>query len=518
MTTDRPLEDEPRPPRARPGFTASVAAVLVFTSSAAVLVVEITALRLLAPYLGLTLETSTLVIGIALSAIALGSWGGGRISDRVDPRRLIGQTLGASGVVVAFTPAAVRAAAEWAPPTLLLVATLTILLPGALLSAVTPMVTKLRLTDLTETGTVVGSLSGVGTVGAIVGTVLTGFVLIARIPVSAILVGLGVALVLSGIIFDWRLRAWNNVNAVGLTVAVTLGGLAAYGAPGGCNVETQYHCVRVVADPDREGGRTLVLDGVRHSYVDVEDPKLLEFAYVRAIASAVDAAFPGSDPLKAFHLGGGGMTFPRYLSAVRPGTQSLVSEIDGGVVGIDREELGLDSASGIAIRVEDGRLGLRRLPTDSRDLIVGDAFGGVSVPWHLTTREALTDVHRVLKDHGVYVANLIDRADLAFLRAEIATLSAIFAQVIVMGERGDLSTSRSPEGAGGNFVAVASDRPIDPAVVQTALDARSTLWGTLSDDELSAWIGDAAILTDDFAPVDQLLSPNVPPSGVASAK
>src|SRR5690349_10621242 len=74
-----PPEQAPPPPRAAMG--PRVAAVLAFTSSAAVLVVEITALRLLAPYLGLTLETSTLVIGIALAAIALGSWAGGSIAD-----------------------------------------------------------------------------------------------------------------------------------------------------------------------------------------------------------------------------------------------------------------------------------------------------------------------------------------------------------------------------------------------------------------------------------------------------
>ena len=137
------------------------AAVLVFGSSAAVLVVEIVALRLLAPYLGLTLETSTMVIGIALTAIALGSWLGGRMADQVDPRRLLGPSLGVSGAVVALTPAVLRSTAEWAPAVLLLIASLTILVPGALLSAVTPMVTKLRLTSLAETGTVVGRLSGV---------------------------------------------------------------------------------------------------------------------------------------------------------------------------------------------------------------------------------------------------------------------------------------------------------------------------------------------------------------------
>src|SRR5690606_21359913 len=72
------------------------AAALVFGSSAAVLVVELVALRLLAPYLGLTLETSTLVIGVALAAIAFGSWVGGFWADRVNPRATLAPLLAIS--------------------------------------------------------------------------------------------------------------------------------------------------------------------------------------------------------------------------------------------------------------------------------------------------------------------------------------------------------------------------------------------------------------------------------------
>ena len=95
-----------------------------------------------------------------------------------------------------------------------------------------------------------------------------------------------------------------------------------------------------------------------------------------------------------YHIGGGGLTLPRYLEHVRPGTSSLVSEIDPGVVKIDTEQLELETGEGIEVRVEDARLGLGRLADDSRDLVVGDAFGGVSVPWHLTTREAVREVAR----------------------------------------------------------------------------------------------------------------------------
>ena len=164
----------------------------MFGSSAAVLVVELAALRLLAPYLGLTLETNTLVIGTALTAIALGAWFGGRSADLVLPRRAIAPLLSGAGAAVAVTPFAVRGAGELGEAGLLLiVAGMTIVIPGALLSAVKPMVNKLMLTTLAETGTVVGRLSGIATAGAIFGTVVTGFVLISRVPVTGIMVGLG---------------------------------------------------------------------------------------------------------------------------------------------------------------------------------------------------------------------------------------------------------------------------------------------------------------------------------------
>ena len=80
------------------GLGPYAAAALVFGASASVLVVEVVALRLLAPYLGLTLETSTIVIGLALAAIAGGSWMGGRLADTVPPRRLLGPMLAVAGV------------------------------------------------------------------------------------------------------------------------------------------------------------------------------------------------------------------------------------------------------------------------------------------------------------------------------------------------------------------------------------------------------------------------------------
>ncbi len=477
------------------------AVALVFGASASVLVVEVVALRLLAPYLGLTLETSTLVIGVALAAIAMGAWAGGRMADVMPPRRALGPLLAVSGVAVAATPFAVRGAAAIGGTLLLtLVAVLSIIVPGTLLAAITPMVTKLRLTSLTETGTVVGQLSGIGTAGAIVGTVLTGFVLISRVPVSGIMIGLGVALLAGAVLVE--LRGRRGRRAVGPALLLALSGVGAAAAPGGCHVETIYHCAVVTTDPERPSGRVLLLDGVPHSYVDLDDPTHLEYAYAQAVVSVIDTAYAADQPLRAYHIGGGGLTVPRYLDRVRPGTSSLVSEIDPGVVRVDTERLGLQTGAGIELRVEDARLGMRRLPDDSQDLVVGDAFGGVSVPWHLTTREAVRDVDRLLSAQGVYVLNMIDRPPLGFARAEVATLTEVFDHVALAARPDTLART-----GGGNLVAIASDAPVDLAAVEARLAARGSESQLISDAELTEWTGDAPVLTDDYAPVDQLLTP-----------
>ena len=488
----------------QPAIGAGLAAALVFGSSAAVLVVEIVALRLLAPYLGLTLETSTLVIGLALAAIAGGSWIGGRWADERDSRGMLGPLLGTSGAVVAATPFVLRGAGAAAGGAfLLLAAAATIIVPGLLLSAVTPIVTKLRLASLAQTGSVVGRLSGIGTTGAILGTVLTGFVLISRVPVTWIMVGLGILLAGAGVLVEVGRRRRAGVVA-GVVLAV--GGLGAGVAPSGCDAETAYHCAVVASDPDRDTGRRLVLDNLWHSYVDVEDPTHLEFGYVRSLAAAIDAHFPTGQAIEAHHLGGGGLTLPRYLAETRPGTRSTVSEIDPGVVAVDVERLGLEVGPDLEVRVEDARLGIKRVESGSLDLVVGDAFGGVSVPWHLTTREAIAEVERVLGADGMYAANIIDHEPLAFARAMVGTLTTLFDNVAVAA-RPEATEGRG----GGNLVVLASDAPLDSAGWQSEMDELEVGWAVIDGPELDAWIGDVPVLTDDYAPVDQLLTPYAPP-------
>lgn len=484
----------------RPRLHARAAAALVFGSSAAVLVVELVALRLLAPYFGLTLETNTMVIGLALTAIAVGTWAGGWTADRVPPRRLLGPLLGISGAVVALTPVTIRGAASGSGDLLVLVATLSILIPGALLSAVSPVVIKLRLTSLDETGSVVGRLSGIGTAGAIFGTVLTGFVLISRVPVSGILVGLGGLLLATSMLVQASTHRVGRGD-VALGALVLLGGLGAAFASSGCDTETTYHCLAVEADPDRPTGRTLVLDGLRHSYVD-DDPTYLEFEYVQAMASVIDTRFADGDAINAYYLGAGALTMPRYVAATRSGSDNRVSEIDGGVARAAAEMLGDDFPARTDVRVEDGRLAIDDLQPGSLDLIVGDAFGGVSVAWHLATVEAINGLAAGLNNNGVYVANVIDHDGLDFARAYLRTTSEVFDEVALLAAQDVLAGED-----GGNLVIVASQSPLDLDAMLASAEQRGLQWSALPGDEVDTWVGGAPVLTDDYAPVDQLLTP-----------
>ncbi|MGI8659608.1 MAG: fused MFS/spermidine synthase, partial [Thermoleophilaceae bacterium] len=135
------------PPRARAGrpdaaLAPPLAAGLVVLASGAVLVLEILGVRLLAPYVGLTLETTTSIIGTALAGIALGSALGGRVADRTDPRRLLAGLLAGGGLLALLCVPVVRtlgpALRGGGDAAALGVAVLALLPPAAVLSAVTP--------------------------------------------------------------------------------------------------------------------------------------------------------------------------------------------------------------------------------------------------------------------------------------------------------------------------------------------------------------------------------------------
>lgn len=480
--------------------SAPLAAALVFVASGAVLVLEILAVRLLAPYVGLTLETTTSIIGAALAGMAVGAAAGGWLADRTDERKLLAALLIIAGLMTLLIVPIVRllgpGARDGGDVSALVITLITLVPPAAVLSAVTPTVVRLRLHDLSSTGSIVGRLSAWATAGALVGTFGTGFVLVPLVPVSPSIFGIGMVLALMGAALAvWKAGVGAHTPVVVVVGALVLG-VITISVDSPCDRETDYHCVRVEEDSVVASGRTLMLDDVLHSYVDLDDPTHLEYSYTRWIADGINAAREFSDPLDAVFIGGGGFTLPRWLLSLRPGSTARVLEVDGDLVEVVRERLGLKEQPGLSVAVGDARTTLRGQGTGTADVVVGDAFGTYAVPWHLATTEWAQEVQRVLRPEGIYALNVIDYPPLELLRAETATLLGVFDYVRLI-----TFPDAEQRPAGGNAVLFASDSPLPP-LARSVDDGAMILEG----NELRQFVSVAKPLRDDFAPADQQLT------------
>ena len=220
----------------------------------------------------------------------------------------------------------------------------------------------------------------------------------------------------------------------------------------------------LVPDSDLSDGWILLLDGTQQSHVDLADPDQLVFEYMRRIGHVVDLLPAG--PLRAVHLGGGAMTLPRYVSASRPRSRNLVIERDAALVDLVRSRLPWPRTFQIRVRTADARVALESLPDASADLVILDVFANARTPGDLTSTEAFGHVHRVVGPAGTVVANIADRAALAYARRYVAGFAATFERVAVACEPGVLRGRRF-----GNLIVVGQPASA-PALDLAALTRR----------------------------------------------
>ncbi|MFT3860734.1 spermidine synthase [Micropruina sp.] len=253
--------------------------------------------------------------------------------------------------------------------------------------------------------------------------------------------------------------------------------------------------------PDREvRGAYLVCSGrTQQSWVDPDDPLRLEFEYVQRIAEILRVTILTREPdarLRVVHLGGGGMTLPRWLASVRPGTAQVVCEPDAELLAEVRRKVPLPPRSGIKVRETDGRTGVAAMPSDYADAVIVDAFDGLHVPGELATTEFFGQLRRVLRPGGLLVMNLADESPFGWSRACLAGVQVHFRHLLASAETAVWKGRRY-----GNVVVAASHAALPFDTI--AADARRALFGyrAVAGAELRRWVGSALPFTDD-APRD----------------
>lgn len=224
---------------------------------------------------------------------------------------------------------------------------------------------------------------------------------------------------------------------------------------------------------DDRGGATVLRDGHPQSYVELADPGLLVFDYVQHLAMVVDALPAGR--LATTHVGGAGLSLPRYIEHTRPGSPQIVLEPDAELTELVRRELPLPRRHRIRVRPLDGSTGLAELAEDSADAVLIDAFDAGRVPGDLVGAGAVAQLARVLKPHGVLLMNLADEPGLRHVARVVATVRVVLPRVALVGATEVLKGRRF-----GNVVLVADRTTLEEAeLVRRA--ARSTFpttyWG-----------------------------------------
>lgn len=496
-----------------------VAYFIVFVASACTLILELVAGRLLAPYIGVSLYTWTSIIGVVLAGISLGNYLGGRVADRYPSQRTLGVILLASGlssflILVLATAAPGLLTPQVLPlvPRIVVLTTLLFFLPSVVLGMVSPVVVKLTLANLTEAGSIVGKIYAFSTLGSIVGTFLTGFVLIASLGTRTIVLGVAVALVLMALLFGGVSRRAPGALALLLLCLGTAGFTVGRGdLTSICTRETNYFCIRTY-DTEINGRvlRAMVLDHLVHSFSNLADPRDLEYGYLRLYAEITRVIAREKDgTFSTLSIGGGGYTYPRYLEAVYPQAEIMVVEIDPGVTETAYRELGLPANSRVISRNEDARIAVDDLHASGRkfDMIFGDAFNDLSIPYHLTTLEFNRKVGDLLAPDGYYLANIIDNMDRGmFMRSYVHTLQQIFPYVYVISE------GRAWETRGlSTYIVAARWQPLDLSIIERAaeVEGQAPIASVMPAEAMAAWLAERPplLLTDEHAPVDNLLAP-----------
>jgi len=487
----------------------------VFVSGAVVMALELVGSRLLAPIYGDSIFVWGSLIGVVMTSLSIGYFIGGKLADRQPSFLTFSLIILSAGVFTLLIPSSSSMVLEvvsysglgerYGP---LLSSILLLAIPTTLLGMISPYAIRLAADSLVKVGGISGSLYSISTAGSICGTFITVFVLIPAFNVRSIILSLGLVLVAASLIgLAWGLRVLSIIIiAVLMVPPAFLGGSAAIME--GTIVyqkDTPYNTLTIVDYAER-GVRTIYLNNMPHSAMYLNGSNRAVFTYTDYfnLAFVFD---PGVDSV--LFIGGGGFSGPKQFLEYYPDVNVDVVEIDPQVVKAARDYFYLTDDPRLRVIVDDGRAFLGG--AGKYDLVVLDAYSKTYVPFHLMTLEFFEALNEHLEQDGILVSNLIssligDTSDL--LRAEYKTINQVFPQVYLFYTRTSLMSRVQ------NIILIAtktSDRRSSEDLTAMAMEAperSETLVRyskTLFESEIRT--EDLPVLTDDYAPVINLLNP-----------
>lgn len=503
---DEPALEVPR--------THGFLAYIVLTSmlcGALVMVIEVLGSRVIGPFYGVSLFVWTSLITVTLVALALGYVAGGILADRKgDPAWLYGILL-LAGVAVLLIPILKLPVLKACQPLGLrggaFASSLLLFGPSLfLLGCVSPYVIKIAAREMRNIGRTVGILYAVSTFGSFLGTVCTGFVLIAFFGVSRIFQVIGMLLLALGIVYFalFRRRPLFLLFALIPLILSSAAAPQSKRMPDGTLVtrvfekESFYGSIKVI-DYTRPSGtiRSLLIDGLTQGRMDLgNNMQVSSYAYFMEFLPY--ALNPAGKTCLVVGLGAG--LVPKWYE--EHGIAADVVEIDPHVVEAARTYFNFHTSGETFIA--DARYHLNH-SAKKYDYVVLDVFNGDTTPGHVLSLEALQVVRQRMTDRGILAVNLIGslKRETFMTASIIETLRRVFATVRVY-------PVFSPEGGGGwgNLAVIAHNGPLIPfnAAMVSGFPVHPLAGHSVHEvmGRTFSFPADTApiILTDDYNPVD----------------
>ena len=497
--------------------------IITFVASFCMLVIEIVAGRILAPFVGVSLYTWTSIIGVVLAGISIGAFFGGKLADRYPSTRTLGLLLLLSGIATLCIAPVANVLSAYSFKTSLMVrivleTAIIFFVPSFILGTISPVVVKLALRNVETAGNVVGRIYAVSTFGSIIGTFTAGFFLISFMGTRNIILSMGGILIATALGTGFLFKSRKPVIASFFFPAMLLWGINGdvFSPPKDANTllyrESDYYTIKVKKATSADGKtplKSLILDNLVHSYVNPADPLHIEYRYEKVYSDVLTWRFGKDASFSSLTIGAGGYTFPRYMEVFYPNASLDVVEIDPEVTKVAYDHLGLPRTTRIRSYNEDGRWHVMN-SREKYDVVFFDAYNDLSIPYHLTTREFARMVKDRMNANGIVMTNIIDNfRSGSFLPSYIKTLREVF------GSQNVHLIAISPEFEKiriSTFVVLATNGALDIG------DFAAFMKKSRGADAASAVVPEeivnrlleqnyAVVLTDDYAPVDNLIAP-----------
>ncbi len=472
----------------------------VFFCGAIVMIFELAGARVLGPYFGTSIFVWTSIIGIILGSLSFGYFFGGKLADRKPTFSYLALIVFISGALISLSyfmkePFLVYMSGAISDVRISSILSAVVLFTPAsvLLGMVSPYAVKLSMNNLKTSGSVVGRLSSISTAGSIFGTFLAGFYLIPSFGTNAILILISVFLFLISFALSFekipvfKILVFCFFVGAFFSVDTSLAGKI--------DVDTPYNRVWIYDHEYGNTGRLVKKMGINnenHSSMFLDSDELVnEYTKYYHLVK-----FFNPDFKKTLMMGGAAYSYPKdFLSKYSDATIDVV-EIDPKMTELAKKYFRLKDDPRLRIFHEDGRVFLNR-NTEKYDAIFGDAFTSkYSVPYQLSTLEAVKKQYDSLNENGVVILNTISAfagEKSLFLQAEYKTFKQVFPQVMLFKVR---SGAKFDDLQNIILVALKSENVPD---FSKADDYSAPFLANIWKRDLSS---DMPILTDDFAPVD----------------